>query len=132
MAETVTLTDLRSNTREKPVWQAVFSQMTWASGGHAKVTSATAGINGEIKQIICTPTQATSVADLTFDVNLYDTNDVLIAQLAAALDDEAGSTLYSQSDFSTAALVDGFYLTVDPNKDPSTNGTAFDITVRGT
>ena len=129
----VTIVDRRTDTlNQHPVWSAVFSQMTWASGGHAAVTSSTAGINGEIKQIICTPTKATSVADETFAVNLYDVNGVLIKQVVAALDDEAGATTYSQSDFGTAAVVDGFYFTVDPVKDPSTNGTAFDITVRGT
>lgn len=127
----VTTTDRRTDTTNRhPVWTSVFSQLSWASGETAAVNTTASGINGQIKQIICTPTEATA-GGTTFQIDLYDNNDVLVNQVVAALDDAAGATLYTESDFSSAAFVNGFYLKVTPNQDPSTNGTTMDITARG-
>ena len=127
----VTVTDRRTDTLGRhPVWTAVFSQLSWASGETAAVDTTTANINGQVKQIICTPTEATAGAT-TFQIDLYDSDDNLINQVAAALDDAAGATLYVESDFGSAALMNGFYVKITPNQDPSTNGTTMDITARG-
>jgi len=127
----LTISDKRSNTPEKPVWEVVYGQMSWASGGgHAAVNTDATGVNGTITQITCTPSVA-GASSLTFDIDLYDVNDVKLRDIVAALDDAAGATTYTSNDFYDLPVTPGFYFKVDPNKDPSTGGTTMDITIRG-
>lgn len=122
-----TTTDLRSNTREKPIWKVSLDQMSWDDTGHA-LQSETIGINGIITEIIWTIGDG-GVADPDVDLAVTDVdgNDLF----TTTENDNQTVVDYAGGDFAMYQLCgQGFIVSADPSKAPTTSLTV-DVDIYG-
>lgn len=123
----VTLSDYRSNTREKPVWCAKLDQMSWTTG-HAAQTE-TVVVNGVVTRIkFVIGDGGVADPDVVFTVTDLDGNTLF----TTTENDNQTVIDYAGGDFATNQLTsfDGFIVSADPDGAPTTSLTV-DIEIHG-
>jgi hypothetical protein len=129
----VTVTDTRSNTKEKSVWKAVAGQMSWADGVTAAVTDAF-GVNGIVRQM--TVAVSDNTGNRTATVSLIDGTSTPIIYTSAAQPENATTITRfmteSGTDFPMEIFINGATtISVAPSGDPGAGGMTVDIIFYG-
>lgn len=120
----VVLTDHRSSSAERPIWKAVWSQMSWTNGGGHTASAGTAvDINGYCDQLVAIISSATTDPDVVFTI----TEDSQTIYTSAAQND--GQTVVLNPD---RRLAGNITVTADPDADPGASGLTVDIWLSGT
>lgn len=129
----VTVTDNRSNTREKPVWKAVVDQYSWASGSSAADATETLDVNGTLRQIMVIVSDNTG--NRTVTVALADAHGTLYTTAAQAENATTVTTYKTESDTDLPLrvfLAGPVTITVTPSGDPGSGGMTVDVIFYGT